>query len=309
MRKIITKNVRLPSIIIPYAGPILELGAQDVFLYLRPESNGVLIESLLMRVIKSDMYSKKCSVVYLANMPGDFMIKNRIIEQHYSLKIRFARLGKIAFTRAMQEKFEKIFLISFREAKIIGALAALRLFNLSYEELFKLWVPPHHFAIIDGQTIKKYDGHYIVNYDIPAILHRNSRRTDFAVMLFRSLLTRTEFHYMVEDMHNQLVAENIIKTDRPLSRTFHYSAGPFEQILDGIGYLYDQEARHLPVESISFFAYLLDHGVTKEAIMKAMKNPIMQFRGADNEVFEENLFSYTIDETFKGALEKYLTRV
>lgn len=305
MRKYVTRNVRTPSVLIAYPGPLEGSNAQDVFLYLRPETNGLLVESLLFRVIKSDIFSKKCEVVYLANMPGDYIVKNRIIEQHYAVKIRFARLAKAAFTRAMQEKFERYFLASFAESKIIGAFQALRLLGLSNDDLFRLWVPPHHFAVINGQTIKRFNDYFIVNYDIPAILHKNNRMTDFAAMIFRSRLSRTEFHYMVQEMRNLLVAEQVIAADRPLSRTFHYSTGPFEQILDGIGYLYDADANHLPVEQISFCSFLMKNGIDKKTVIQAVRNPIMRFKTADGLVAEENLFQYTADDTYEEALSKF----
>ncbi|MBN2352579.1 MAG: hypothetical protein JXD23_08420 [Spirochaetales bacterium] len=309
MRKYITRNIRLPKVLIPYPGPILTPGAQDVFLYLRPEVNGVLVESLLFRVFKSQTYAQKFTVVYLANMTGDFVVKNRIIEQHYALKIMFARFGKAAFTRAMQGKFEEKFGVPFREAKIVPSFGADRLLGMSYEELFKLWVPPENYAVIFGQSVKRYGDWFIVNYDIPAILHKNSRRTDFAVMICRSLLTRREFHELVTEMQHRLVTEGAIPADRPLARTFHYSAGPFEQIQDGIGYLFDAGINHLPLPSISFAAYLMAHGIGKEAIMRAIRHPILRFRTPEGDTFEENLLSYTIDETYPGALEKFNQRV
>jgi hypothetical protein len=309
VRKYVTKNIRLPKVLVPYPGPILEPGAQDVFLYLRPEANGVLVESLLFRVFKSQTYAQKFTVVYLANMTGDFVVKNRIIEQHYALKISFARFGKAAFTRSMQKKFEERFGVPFREARIIPSFGANRLLGLSYEELFRLWVPPENYAVIAGQSVKKYGDWFIVNYDIPAILHKNSRRTDFAVMICRSLLTRSEFHELVTEMHRRLVSEGAIPPDRPLARTFHYSAGPFEQIQDGIGYLFDTEINHLPLHSISFAAYLMANDVGSEAILRAVRHPILRFRDPDGSVFEENLFSYTMDETYPGALEKFNRRV
>jgi hypothetical protein len=309
VRKYITKNVRLPKVLIPYPGPILTPGAQDVFLYLRPESNGVLVESLLFRVFKSQTYSQKFAVVYLANMTGEFVVKNRIIEQHYALKIKFARFGKAAFTRTMQENFARRFGIPFRDAKIVGSFGADRLLGMSYEDLFRLWVPPENYAVIAGQNIKKYDEYFIVNYDIPAILHKNSRRTDFAVMICRSLLSRPEFHELVTEMQRRLVEEGVIPEDRPLTRTFHYSTGPFEQILDGIGYLFDAQINHLPLQSISFAAYLIRNGVGKETILRAVRNPILRFRDPDGSVFEENLFTYTMDETYPGALEKFRQQV
>jgi hypothetical protein len=309
VRKYVTLNVRIPQILIPFPGPILTPDAQDVFLSLRPESNGVLVESLLLRVVKSARFCNRCSVVYLANMPGDFVVRNRIVERHYALKIRFARCGKTCFTPAMQEKFEAAFRVSFREARIMGAFAAERELRIPYEDLFRLRVADEDFVVIEGQSVKKYGAVFIVNYDIPAILHRNSRRTDFAVMIFRSLLGPDEFQELVEEMQALLVREHVVSPDRPLARTFHYSSGPFEQILDGIGYLFDGQGTHLPLESISFFAYLLVHRVPKENILRAVRNPIMRFRRPDGTVFEENLFIHTRHETFAGALAKYRERV
>jgi hypothetical protein len=309
MRKYITQNIRLPKVLIPYTGPLLTPGAQDVFLYLRPEVNGVLMESLLFRVFKSQTYAQKFSVVYLANMTGDFVVKNRIIEQHYALKIRFARFGKICFTRSMQAAFERAFGTPFRDAPIIGSFAVDRVLGLSYEDLFRLRVPPEDFAVIAGQTIKRSGGSFIVNYDIPAILHKNSRRTDFAVMICRSLLSQSEFQELVDEMRRRLVTEGVIPADRPLARSFHFSSGPFEQILDGIGYLFDESIQHLPLPSLSFAAYLGEHGISQETIRRAIRNPIMRFRRADGTLFEENLFTYTIDETYHGALVKFQHRV
>jgi hypothetical protein len=268
-----------------------------------------LVESLLLRVVKSKQFCARCSLVYLANMPGDFVMRNRIIEQHYSLKIRFARCGKVCFTGPMQKKFEAVFRVPFSRARIIGSFAAGRVLDLSYEDIFRLRVPPGDFAVIEGQSIKKYHEYFIVNYDVPAILHKNSRRTDFAVMIFRSLLSRDEFHAMVEEMHELLVSEKVVAPDRPLARTFHYSSGPFEQILDGIGYLFENGGVHLPWPSISFFAYLMANDVRTDRILRSIRNPIMRFQPSGGEAFEEDLFTYTTGETYPGALAKFLQSV
>lgn len=308
MAKLFFKKTRLPQVMIPYPGPCADDETQDVFLYLRPETNGVLIESLLLRIVKNEKYAAHCKVIYLANMPGDYIVRKRIIEQHYALKIKFAHLGKVAFTPFMIKKFENYFLENFFTAKIIGAYEAIHKLKIDPEELFKLWVPPHHFAIINGQTIKYYNGYYILNYDIPALLHKNSRQTDFAVMIFRSSLSRTDFHYLVEDMRSALIAEQILGPERPLSRTFHYSSGPFEQILDGIGYLYNPKGKHLPLDQISFYNYLLRNGISRRAIQRAIRNPIMRFKTEDG-IIEENIFQYTASATYQEALDKFRQRI
>jgi hypothetical protein len=300
--------VRLPTILIPYPGPLLEPGIQDIFLYLRPETNGVLVESMLMRVIKGkSKYCSNCKIVYLANMPGDFILKNGIVEQHYAVKIRFARAGKKAFTDGMRRKFSSQFGVPFKTAPILGAFTALKRLGMHYEDLFKIWVPPENFRVIYGQSIKLYQGYYIVNYDIPALLHKNSRKTDIAVMICRSGLSKAEYHTLVQEMGERLIEEKVITRDRPLARTFHYSRGPFEQVLDGIGYLYDNTGRHLPYSSLSFMQYLLENGCTQEQVLRAIKNPIMRFK-TDAGIIEENIMSITDDATYKEALRLFRQR-
>jgi len=303
------RRVRLPTILIPFPGPQCESGSQDIFLYLRPESNGVLVESLLFRVIKdTSTYCEKCQIVYLANIPGDFIVRHRIIQQHNAVKIRFAKLGKKAFTPDMRKKFTEQFKLLFRNAPIIGAFSALKRLKLQYEDLFKIWVPPENYTMICGQSIKLYRGYFIVNYDIPALLHKNNRKTDIAVMIYRSRLNKQEYHTMVEEMGEKLVAENVVTAGRPLARTFHYSNGPFEQILDGIGYLYDNKGSHLPLSCLSFMKYLLEHGFSQERILHTIKNPIMRFR-TEKGIIEENIFSMTKDSTYKEASDIFRQRI
>lgn len=303
------RRVKLPTILMPFPGPQSEPDCQDIFLYLRPESNGVLVESVLFRVIKGKSdYCEKCKIVYLANIPGDFIVKHRIIRQHYAVKIRFAKLGKMAFTRDMRRKFSEYFQLPFKNAPLIGAFSALKRLKIHYEDLFKIRVPPEHFTIICGQTIKLYQGYFIVNYDIPALLHKNNRKTDIAVMICRSRLNKQEYHAMVEDMGEKLVAEKVVSQDRPLARTVHYSNGPFEQILDGIGYLYNDKGDHLPYSSLSFMRYLLEHGFSQEEILHVIRNPIMRFRTPQG-IIEESIFSITRDSTYKEALGIFEQRI
>jgi hypothetical protein len=302
--------MRLPTVIITFPGPSFEPGIQDIFLYLRPETNGVLVESMLLRVIKGNsVYCNKCKIAYLANIPGDFIVKKRIVQQHYGIKIRFARLGKRAFTGSMQKKFTEHFKIPFKDAPIIGSFAALKRFKMPYEDLFKIWVPSENFAVINGQSIKLYQDYFIVNYDIPALLHKNSRKTDIAVMICRSSLSKEEYSALVAEMGKSLVAEKVVAEDRPLARTFHYSSGPFEQILDGIGYLYGNDGSHLHLSSISFMAYLLKHGFSQKQILSAVYNPIMRFRTAEGDYLEENIYSLTKNSTYEEAMGIFSRRL
>ena len=50
-----------------------------------------MVESILMGVLRGDPLFRECAeLVYLANLPGDFIIENHVIEDHYSVNYRFA---------------------------------------------------------------------------------------------------------------------------------------------------------------------------------------------------------------------------
>jgi hypothetical protein len=295
--------MRKPTVIIPYAGPDFSGSVEDIFLYLRPESNGVLVESILMGVLRgTPLYREKAEMVYLANLPGDFIIKNHVIEDHYSVNYRFACRGKELFTPFMKSVFEDYFKTDFEDADILGAFEALKHLNLDAEKLFNIWVSDKDMVQINGQSIKKYDNLYIINYDIPALLHKNNYSTDIAVMVLRSSLNKSDFHQMIEAMEQALVEKNIMDSEKPPSRYFHYSKGPFEQILDGLGYLYKPDGEHLPVDNVSFAKKLLESGFSMNEIHGVINNPIMCFE-ENGIIVEDNVFLRTKHKTSNEALD------
>jgi hypothetical protein len=302
--------VRHPSILIPYAGPSDDPNVQDIAIYLRPEANGVKVESTILKVIhKNQAYQKTLQIVYLANLPGDFIVAKHVIEEHYAVKIHFCRLGKEAFTQTMKSRFTEHFALPFDEAPVIGAFEALKKLGLSEEELFRLRVPEEDFTKIHRQSVKRYNGYYIVNYDIPALLHKNSAETDVFSMIIRSFLPYTEFHKMINTINLMLEQEKIITNPGLYSHVFHYSKGPFEQILDGIGYVYEEGDRHIPLQSLSFFRYLLARGIDEKQISVAVHEPIMLFRMPDGSEREMHLFEYTFEDAFSAAFEKFQSRI
>ncbi|HUV07460.1 MAG TPA: hypothetical protein VMX75_07005 [Spirochaetia bacterium] len=306
---------RKPSIMIPYPGPCLDPAVQDIAIYLRPESNGVKVESTILKVIHSDPnYRKALEIIYLANLPGDFIVRNRIIEEHYALKVRFAREGKEAFTPTMRRRFEEYFSSHFETSHIVGAYEALKILRKSAKELFQIWVPEGQFTRIHQQSVKKVEGIYIVNYDIPALLQKNSWKTDVFSMIIRSFLPYVEFHRLIDSINGALKREGIITNPTLYSHVFHYSKGPFEQILDGIGYIYTSGDRHIDISQLSFFSYLLSRGCSKEEIMQSILNPITRIRtvsrpNRDARIEERHLFSYTLDNSFDEAYRKFQSRV
>ncbi|TFG65343.1 MAG: hypothetical protein E4H36_00275 [Spirochaetales bacterium] len=297
-----TGDGRLPTVIVPYEGACPALDCQDIFVYLRPETNGVRVESILFRVIHDNAeYKSRVSLVYLANIPGDFIVSRKIVEEHYAAKLFFTVKGKSVFTGWMKERFQDYFKVSFEDAQLLGAFEALEVLGMTCDELFRLRVPQSSMLVLNGQSIKSYRGYYILNYDLPAVLHRNNNQTDVAVMIFRTNLSFEGIHLMISRMGEALTREDILHPEKPLSRVFHYSKGPFEQVLDAIGYLYRGDGSHVPLNDLTFCRYLLSKGMTLEEIIVLIKNPVMRFRISPSETREEDIFTFTRDQSFSEA--------
>ncbi|HUX21808.1 MAG TPA: hypothetical protein VMW69_11260, partial [Spirochaetia bacterium] len=260
-------STRMPTVVIPYAWPPTGDSQQDIFVYLRPETNGVRVESILLGAIrKNPRYRELISLAYLANIPGDFIVSNRIVEEHYADRLHFTLNGKASFTPSMQRRFEEYFGVPFEEAEIVGAFEAMRKRGWTSEDLFELRVDESKICVLNAQTVKQVDGLYLVNYDIPAILHKNHASTDVAVMILRSSLTAAEFVQLLEDIRVSLVAGEVLSADTPLSHAVHYSKSPFEQILDAKGYLYRSDGSHEDFESIRFAHWLIERGLSTQVI-------------------------------------------
>ena len=275
-------------------------------IYLRPETNGIKVESTMLKVIHdSPRYKKALEIVYLANLPGDFLRENRVVENHYALRIRFATKGKEAFTETMKRRFQEHFGVPFDKANIIGSFQALQDLDMTEEELAHLWVPHSQVTYIHAQHIKRYKDIYIVNYDIPRLLHLCSEETDIFSMDLRCFIPYSEIHKLIDKISLALKQEEILVNPALHSHVFHYSKGPFEQILDGIGYLYADGDRHIPLSELSFLSFLLSQGCSEEKILEVVREPILSFRGADGAVEEDNLFVRTYEDSFTDALKKF----
>ncbi len=298
----------LPQILVPYPGPSDEPTIQDIFVYLRPETNGVLVESVLFNVIKGcEQYRSGIKLIYLANFPGAYIVDHHIVERHYAHKFFFAVHGKRAFTARMQSSFESWFKVPFSQARVIGSFEALSELKKTPEELFSHWVPADQMFFIDGQSVKRIDDVYVVNYDIPALLHKNTRSTDIAVMLFRCSVDYDYFKELVGEMRDSLVSIGVLRASLPVSRAFHYSKGPFEQLLDAADYLCNRDGEPLPPEKLSFVQYAMSRGYTPQQLQSVTENPVCLFERADGSQVEESIFSYTATDTYKEAIDKLET--
>jgi hypothetical protein len=262
----------------------------------------VLVESTLLQVIERNPdYREHIQLIYLANIPGAFIVKNKIVEDHYAFKLPFARSGGSIFTESMREGFERYFLDSWDAKKVIGAFDALEVLQVTEEELFRKRVQERDVLTLNCQVVKRLGDIYVVNYDIPALFHKNNYQTDIAVMLFRSMLSKADFHRMIDEMDQALSDCGVISTLGSFRQAFHYSRGPFDQLLDARGYLYAKDGTHIPLEQMQFCSFLQTKGILCKEIERTLDNPIMTFRTESGERVEECLYAYTQDTTYGQA--------
>jgi len=294
-----------PTIIVPYPGPSSVAGFQDIFVYLRPETNGVIAESTILRVVKSaNVHGDAMKLIFLANIPGEFIVENHIVEQFYSVRLHFAVHGGNAFTPSMRERFSRHFSIPFSEAKIYGAFRALQEFDMQPEELFKVWVAETDLMHLNGQIVKKIKDIYVVNYDIPALIHKNSRQTDIAVMIFRTSYGYPEVKALVANMHKALCDINILSAQFDASRAFHFSKGPLEQVMDGIAYLYPATGKKLHLANFTFATWLQEQGFDISILKSLLLNPIVTWKDEQGNGHEDNVFNLTLYDDYATALCK-----
>ena len=292
-----------PKILVPYPGPQSDGSTQDVFIYLRPETNGVAFESQVLGVVSHNpSYKRDFKLIYLANIPGSYIVNQHIIEQHYAIRLFFAVHGKDAFTDYMMEEFERFCGCTLHGAPLIGSFAALKKLDMDPDELFNTWVEKQDVLMVNGQIIKRIGDYYVVNYDIPALLKKNTRETDIAVMMFRTSATYATFRGLVHEMRARLVERELINPEVHVSRYLHYSKGPFEQVLDGTGYLLRPDREHVKLEDLSFVQYLDKKGYPLSYVSGLLNRPIIRVRRPDGNLQECNLMEYTSGLSYEAAL-------
>jgi hypothetical protein len=297
-----------PSVLLPYPGPEPREDVNDIFVYMRPETNGVVGESAVMGVVENcSAYRSEIKLVYLANLPGAYLMDRHVVEYHYAVKLVFATKGKQLFTEEMQRRFEDRFHVPFESAQIVGSFEALRLLGMSPDALFNAWVDPEDVLMVNGQSIKRIGSLYVVNYDVPALMHKNTRETDIAVMLFRTTTSYSYFSELVRKMRDRLVAEGVVSEKFASGRGFHYSKSPFEQLLDARGYLVGNDGEPVSLSNTSFGRFLLDRGIPPSAIEGILNHPIGCFRDGDGRVSEDSVFSATYQMSFPKALDVFKT--
>ena len=292
-----------PSVLVTYPGPDPDPDKQDIFVYVRPETNGVQIESRLLRVVKRcPAYHDGLELIYMANLPGEYMTRNRVIERHYSHTLFFAVHGAASFSDPMKREFELRSGESFDKNRIIGGFEALSVLGVTPEGLFAIWVDEDAVITVAGQTLKLIDGYWVIGYDMPALMHKNTRNTNLAVMLFRSTLGYQYFAHLVADMFRDIRRDGLVDTRMPRSRVFHYSRSPFEQLLDGTGYLVADGHNPVGLADLSFARFAMSRGFDLKGLAGILSNPMLLWERPDGECFECDIYSATEHMNCRMAL-------
>lgn len=301
---------RTPSILIPYGGVTDDGRTQDVFVLMRPETNGIIGEKVVMNTIRCcpEYAAKEIHIVYLANIPSDTLIAKKIYERYHALKIHFATRGGAIFTPAMRRTFSAYFNEEFDAQRVIGAFPALNVLSITAEELFAVRVGAENMLTLNGQSIKKYKGYFIVNYNAPALVHRYSLQYDIAVMCFRMDKSYDYFEPLTQKMRAELIAERAIAEDALIGSAFHYSHGPFDQLRDGASFLLNKYDDHIDLDQLSFARYLRQRQITIDTIEHLIINPIVIMLDQHGDEQEVSICDYTRGKSYAEAYEA-LTRV
>ena len=144
-------------------------------------------------------------------------------------------------------------------------------------------------ARIAGQVVKRFRDWWIVNYDIPALLHKNTAHTDIAVMVFRTHRGYPAFFELAHRMKHSLVEEGVIRREMPIARAVHISRSPFEQLLDARDYLLLPHGRPAGMMASSFAQSLLRRGLSEAEIRGIVDHPICTFDFGMGALHEQNV--------------------
>lgn len=295
-----------PTILLDYSGVDEGSDVEDIFVYVRPETNNVQIESRLLRVIKHcPAYRDGIDLVYMANLPGEYILERHIVERHYAHKLFFAVHGAAAFTPEMRDEYERTTRSPFRSDCVLGGYQALKALAMTPEELFGTWVDDDSIITVSGLTLKRIENYWVIGYDIPALLHKNTRNTDIAVMLFRSRVGYPYFVELVERMYEEIMDDGLVDSRIPRSRLFHYSRSPFEQILDGTGYLVRSDGSPAQIDDLTFARYLEQRGVPGRCIRGLLRHPMFLWRRPGGELREHDIYGETEHLSYPNALARF----
>lgn len=267
-----------PDILIHYAPDINNKNPISV-VYVRPKTNQVNYERAIILATQ-----KYADVIYLANLNGRLFLKNALIIEHYNSQYLYAIYAKKEMTKypEMIQKFEEHFNTDFETANIIGSYEAILNFNMDAEDLFNYIVDDKDFLKLFGQTIKRINGYYVLNYDIPAILKKYTADTNIFVLAARF----KDEQFLINEL-NQSIFENlnaniqtpIIDKDKlgmldwseQVRRTYHLSRNHLSSVFDMMDFIFINDSDHVQPENITFSHNLIYDGIISKKQLQIIK--------------------------------------
>ncbi|OHD16249.1 MAG: hypothetical protein A2Y34_05075 [Spirochaetes bacterium GWC1_27_15] len=253
-------------------------------IYVRPETNEVHYEKAIILGI-----TPFADVVYLANLNGKIFIKDALILEHYSLQYKFAIYGKEELAKYPEiiTKFEDHFQTDFHNAKIIGAFDAVLKLGVSDEQLFNTMVEEKDFLRIYGQTIKKIDDYFVINYDIPAIIRKYTPKANVFTIVARFKKEDYSFMDINQSIFEQIKKNNapIISEDRykekvewneKIKRTYHFSRNHIMAMFDMVDFVIRPNNNHIIFEETPLGRILIEKNhISSEALLIIKDYPLI----------------------------------
>ncbi len=250
----------------------------------RPESNEIPYEKVILLGIKDF-----ADVVYLANLNGKILLQNSVVFDHYSSQFKFAVYGgkEIAMYPEMVERFEQYFGVKFDNAPFLGSFDAVIRLNKTPEQLFDTIVDEKDFMYMYGQTIKKIDGYYVINANLPSIINRYTADINMFVVAARcrsnfcdfDAISRSIYDMVKGGSRTPLIDEHILQNldwGKRIKRTFHLSNNYINAMFDMIDYIFHPDNTRITfAETPLGLTAMQRYGISEQDLVNLKNAPLV----------------------------------
>ncbi len=267
-------------------------GSSVAVIAVRPETNKVMYESIILRGISS-----LSDLVYMANLSGIVVRNAGVIESQYHCQNKFAMNGKSEIRKypEMIKAFEEKFSVFFDDAKVIGSFEAVSQYRndiqKSESELFNTIVSQEDFLELYGQTIKRIDGFYVINYDMPALTKKHHKETDIFVIAV-TLKEGVTFSELNHGIYNSFTSNKtaIIDSEQrkgmewfnQVRRTYHISNSHTKTMFDMTDFVINENNVKTTFVETPLGQLILERGKLAECdLIELKKNPIVRIKQPD----------------------------
>jgi len=184
------------------------------------------------------------------------------------------------------ETFENYFKTSFDSSFIIGSFDALIKLNLNDESLFNYIVEDKDFLKLYGQTIKKINNVFVVNYDMPAIIKRYTPKANVFAIAIKFKDKNTSFLEINQSIFDQIKKNNMVIVDEEfhkslewnerIRRTYHISRNNVMAMFDMVDFIIRNNNDHLRfIETPLGKTLIEENGISEDFIIRIKEFPIV----------------------------------